>query len=80
MAVYMISLTSRGLIISFMSAPFPRLARNTEHSRELRKQYEQGELSVESYEKEKVIEKSKISSSGIVRSQIKYFIVNDTIR
>ena len=80
MAVYMISLASWGLITSFMSAPFPPLARNTGHSRELRKQYEQGELSVESYEKEKVIEMSKISSSGIVRSQIKYLIVNDTIR
>ena len=70
MALYMMGLTSRGLLMSFMSALFPRLALNTPHSRELRKQYERDELSVETYEQEKVIEKSKISSSGIVRPQI----------
>jgi hypothetical protein len=80
MALYMISLTSRGLVIAFMTALFPQIARNTPHSRELRKQYERGELSVETYEREKVIEMSKISSSGIVRPQIWYLIVNDTIR
>jgi len=66
MALYIISLTSRGLVISFMTAVFPQLARNTPHSRELRKQYERGELSLETYEKEKGLEKSKISSTSII--------------
>ncbi|KAH9032920.1 autophagy-related protein 22-like protein [Lactarius hengduanensis] len=62
MALYIISFTSRGIIIAFVGAPFPQLARNTPHSRELRKRHERGELSVEAYEKEQSIEKSKISS------------------
>jgi MFS-type transporter involved in bile tolerance (Atg22 family) len=62
MALYIISFASRGLIQSFFAAPFPHLARNTPHSRELRQKHERGELPFEVYEKEKVIEKSKISS------------------
>ncbi|KAH9071516.1 MFS general substrate transporter [Lactarius deliciosus] len=62
MALYIISFTSRGIIIAFVGAPFPQLARNTPHSRELRKRHERGELSVEAYEKEQSIEKNKISS------------------
>ncbi|KAI9447640.1 MFS general substrate transporter [Lactarius indigo] len=62
MALYIISFTSRGVIIAFSAAPFPQLARNTPHSRELRERHERGALSVEAYEKEKSIEKNKISS------------------
>jgi MFS-type transporter involved in bile tolerance (Atg22 family) len=62
MALYIISFASRGLIQSFYAAPFPHLARNTPHSRELRKRHERGDLSMEAYEKAKVLEKSKISS------------------
>jgi len=67
MAWYMISFTSRGIVIAFFAALFPQLARNTPHSRELRKRHERGELSMEAYEKEKSIEKSRISSVGMVR-------------
>ena len=69
MALYIISFASRGLIQSFYAAPFPHLARNTPHSRELRQRHERGELSVEAYENEKVIETSKISSISMVRLQ-----------
>jgi len=65
MALYMISFTSRGIVIALFAALFPQLARNTPHSRELRKRHERGELSVEVYEKEKSIERSKISSVGM---------------
>jgi len=68
MALYTISFASRGIIIAFLAALFPQLARNTLHSLELRKRHERGELSVEAYEKEKSIEKSKISSASMVRS------------
>ncbi len=68
MALYTISFASRGIIIAFFAALFPQLARNTPHSLELRKRHERGELSVEAYEKEKSIEKSKISSASMVRS------------
>ena len=84
MALYMISFTSRGIVIAFFAALFPQLARNTPHSRELRVRYEKGELSSEAYEKEKGIERSKISSIGMVRlafeeSLVCYSIFDDTI-
>ncbi|KAF8261789.1 MFS general substrate transporter [Lactarius quietus] len=62
MALYIISFASRGLTQSFYTAPFPHLARNTLHTRELSKRHEKGELSSKAYEMEKVIEKNKISS------------------
>jgi hypothetical protein len=70
MALYMISFTSQGIVIAFFAALFPQLARNTSHSRELRKRREQGELSPEAYENEKAIEMSKISSVSMVRLRI----------
>ena len=79
MALYMVSFTSRGIIIAFASALFPQLARNTPHSHELRKRHERGELSVEEYAKENIIEKSKISSTGVVRPHIWCSIVDDII-
>jgi hypothetical protein len=68
MALYMISFTSRGIVIAFFGALFPQIARNTPHSRELRMRHERGELSDEDYEKDKGVERSKISSAGMVRS------------
>ncbi|KAI9447662.1 autophagy-related protein 22-like protein [Lactarius indigo] len=65
MALYIISFASQGIVVSFFAAIFPQLARNTPHSRELKVRYERGELSLEAYEKEKSIEKSKISSVGM---------------
>jgi hypothetical protein len=84
MALYMINFTSRGIVIAFFAALFPQLARNTPHSRELRVRHEQGELSSEAYEKEKGIERSKISSIGVVRLELEgslvfYSIFDDTI-
>jgi len=80
MALYIISLTSRGIVATFFASLFPHLARNTPHPLQLRKRHERGELSVEAYEKEKIIEKSKISSFTAVRSLIWYPIVDDVIR
>ncbi len=80
MALYMISFISRGIIVTFFAALFSQLARNTPHSLELRKRHERGELSVEAYEKEKSIEKSKIISITVVRSLTWCPIVDDIIR
>ncbi|KAI9447658.1 autophagy-related protein 22-like protein [Lactarius indigo] len=66
MALYTISFASQGIVVSFFAAIFPQLARNTPHSRELKVRHERGELSLEAYEKEKSIEKSKISSVGMI--------------
>lgn len=79
MALYMISFTSRGIVIAFYAALFPQLARNTPHSHELRKRREQGDLSPEAYEKEKGIEESKISSVSMVRPRFCCPIVDDNL-
>ena len=79
MALYMISFTSRGIILSFSGALFPQLVRNTPHSLELRKRCEQGELSPETYEKEKIIEKNKVSSISMVRPRCWCSIVDDNL-
>jgi hypothetical protein len=70
MALYMISFTSRGIILAFSAALFPQLVRNTPYSRELKKRREQGELSPETYEKEKIVERNRISSISMVRPRI----------
>ena len=79
MALYMISFTLRGIILSFSGALFPQLVRNTPHSLELRKRREQGELSPETYEKEKIIEKNKVSSISMVRPRCWCSIVDDNL-
>ena len=68
MALYMISFTSHSITIAFFAALYPQLARNTPHSRQLKKRRDRGGLSAEAYEKEKSIEESRISSFGMVRS------------
>jgi Vacuole effluxer Atg22 like len=66
MGIYIIGNVSYRLTGAFYSAIFPRLARNTTHSRELRKKYDQNEISKDVYEKGEALEKSKISSLSIV--------------
>ena len=53
-------------IIIFMAALFPRLARNTPHSREVRKKHEDGEIPREKSEHEESMEKNRISNISIV--------------
>ena len=47
---------------------FPRLARNTAHSRALREKYKSGEIEKEEYEIEESMEKNRISNISTVRS------------
>lgn len=62
MALYMIGFISYGATLVFYAALFPRLARNTPHARSLREQYENGQLSLEVYEREESLEKNRISN------------------
>ena len=79
MALYMISFTSRGIILAFSAALFPQLVRNTPRSRELKKRRERGELSPETYEKKKIIEMNKISSISMVRPRSWRPMVGDNL-
>lgn len=56
-----------GATLVFYAAIFPRLARNTPHSRALRKRFEDGEITPEEYEVEESLEKNRISNISTVR-------------
>jgi len=66
MALYMIGFISYGATLVFYAAVFPRLARNTQHSRDLRGRHDRGEISVEVYECEESLEKNRISNISTV--------------
>lgn len=66
MSVYMIGFVSYGATLVFYAAVFPRLARNTRYSRDLRERYGHGEISVEVYEREESLEKNRISNISTV--------------
>jgi Vacuole effluxer Atg22 like len=66
MALYMIGFISYGATLVFYAALFPRLARNTQHARDLREKYENGEVPPEVYEIEESMEKNRISNISTV--------------
>lgn len=68
MALYIIGYISYGATLVFYAAVFPRLARNTSHSRELRRKLENGEISAAEYEVEESMEKNRISNISTVQT------------
>jgi len=73
-ALYMIGFISYGATLVFYAAIFPRLARNTQHSRDLRERYDRGEISAEVYEQEESLEKNRISNISTTHSNIGYIM------
>ena len=66
MALYMVGFISYGATLVFYAAIFPRLARNTPHSRKLRDMLENGDITPEEYEREESLEKTRISNISTV--------------
>ncbi len=66
----MIGFITYGATLVFYAALFPRLARNTAHARRLRDRYEQGDISVEEYEREESLEKNRISNISTVSTAV----------
>lgn len=66
MGLYMVGFISYGATLVFFAAAFPRLARNTQHSRNLREKLESGEVTLEEYELEESLEKNRISNISTV--------------
>ena len=62
----MIGFISYGATLVLYAAVFPRLARNTQHIRDLREKYDRGEIPVEDYEREESLEKNRISNISTV--------------
>ncbi|KDQ17237.1 hypothetical protein BOTBODRAFT_30053 [Botryobasidium botryosum FD-172 SS1] len=76
MALYMISFISYGATLMFYIAVFPRLARSTPRSRELREKYENGEIGHKEYEIEESMEKNRISNWATINNNIGYLCVS----
>ncbi|TFK28943.1 MFS general substrate transporter [Coprinopsis marcescibilis] len=72
MALFMIGFISYGATLVFYAALFPRLARNTQHSRTLRDRYLAGAIPREEYETEESLEKNRISNISTMHSNIGY--------
>ncbi|RXW25436.1 hypothetical protein EST38_g421 [Candolleomyces aberdarensis] len=72
MALFMIGYISYGATLVFYAAIFPRLARNTEHTRAVLEQYEGGEITREEYELEESLEKNRVSNISTTHSNIGY--------
>lgn len=66
MGLYMTGFISYGATLVFYAAVFPRLARNTAHSRDLKEKYETGQIEREVYEVEESLEKNRISNISTV--------------
>ena len=66
MGLYIVGFVSYGATLVFYAAAFPRLARNTSRSRDLRERYENGQISIEEYEKEGSLETNRISNISTV--------------
>lgn len=72
MALFMIGFVSYGATLVFYAAVFPRLARNTPHSRALKESLDAGDISPEVYEQEESLEKNRISNISTAHSNIGY--------
>ncbi|EJD01666.1 MFS general substrate transporter [Fomitiporia mediterranea MF3/22] len=72
MALFMVGFISYGATLVFYAALFPRLARNTSHSRKLRDMLENGAITAEEYEREESLEKNRISNISTMHSNIGY--------
>ena len=70
MGLYIVGFVSYGATLVFYAAAFPRLARNTSRSRDLRERYENGQISIEEYEKEGSLETNRISNISTVGTGI----------
>ncbi|KAI0039198.1 MFS general substrate transporter [Auriscalpium vulgare] len=74
MGLYIVGFVSYGATLVFYAALFPRLARNTQHSRDLKARYDAGEISAEVYEQEESLEKNRISNISTTHSNIGYIM------
>ncbi|KAF4619178.1 hypothetical protein D9613_004862 [Agrocybe pediades] len=72
MALFMMGFITYGATLVFYAALFPRLARNTQHSRTLLARYNAGEITREVYEVEESLEKNRISNISTTHSNIGY--------
>jgi len=74
MGIYIVGYICYGLTFTFYAAAFPRLARNTRPIRELKEQYDRGEITADEYQQAESLEKSRISSFSTVRAYLSHLL------
>ncbi|KAN0074508.1 Autophagy-related protein 22-like protein [Tylopilus felleus] len=72
MALYIVGFVSCGGTLAFLASIFPRLARNTARTRRLHEMCENGQISIEEYEKEESLEMNKISNISSMHQNVGY--------
>ncbi|KAN0097168.1 Autophagy-related protein 22-like protein [Tylopilus felleus] len=72
LGLYILSFVSCGGTLAFLISVFPTLARNTARCRSLRERHENGQISVEEYEREESLEKNRISNATMMHTYIGY--------
>jgi len=71
MALYMLGYITYGLTLVFYASVFPRLARNTQKTKDARNQMNTGEISNSEYEQVEMLERNRLSSISTAHSNCK---------
>jgi hypothetical protein len=68
MTLYMLGYITYGLTLVFYASVFPRLARNTQRTKEARREMDSGQLSISDYEQVEMLERNRLSSISTAHS------------
>jgi hypothetical protein len=68
MAMYMLGFITYGITLVFYASVFPRLARNTQKTKDARQQFDNGEISSADYETVEMLERNRLSSISTAHS------------
>jgi hypothetical protein len=66
--VYLLGYISYGVTLVFYASIFPRLARNTQKTKDARAQFDRGEISVETMEESEMLERNRLSTISTAHS------------
>jgi hypothetical protein len=68
MALYMLGYITYGLTLVFYASVFPRLARNTQRTKDARAKMDSGEIEHSEYEQVEMLERNRLSSISTAHS------------
>ena len=71
MALYMLGYITYGLTLVFYASVFPRLARNTQRTKDARSRMDSGEISNSEYEQVEMLERNRLSTISTAHSNCK---------
>ncbi|RSH90427.1 hypothetical protein EHS25_001032 [Saitozyma podzolica] len=74
MAMYMLGFLSYGVTLVFYASIFPRLARNTQKTKDARAALDRGEIATEDYERVEMLERNRLSNISTAHSNWGYLL------